>query len=992
MDSLMTNPMGEYLVKIQLIIANSEFKNKELADKYETFEMHQAANLYLAAIKGNSGFSINDIEQRTLFDLLLKRGFSDDDAMKYSLNPVMLPSDIKNLLADDERFDIITRYEEKNKYYINLTGKPFMGDSVTEPDKVMLIPESFYSRYYTSGDIQIDQPVHTMSVKMQDLFMASDEYKQMLIENPQLDYIRHLGSSAIPIDVARKARDGDIMQINVEKLHTYHPKFGNVSVEPSVIHAFSNIYRATRDYVYQTLRGDFNNIYANYNSFIRYLTIYMAIGSAVNEFQKNSAKQLYFDKTTANNMFNLYGFPSIIMEEPYLDEFLQKFRLLLMDKGTNVVYRVKDIIGYEYTDIYTLVMVKQQVFENGYPKFIYNEDGTKTPITNIVFRRLGVTDENTSYFKFKQQTKEYSLEDIASGDPRWWNWNGKEMDKILHDLNYTLSNSKYIQLSTHMSLQDIWWEAVILLRGLLDKKDETKHTLINISKDIDGTSTLSVFEAVLSLIVVMHWLMKTINGNYPAGNLYYPITTSRCVDMLFNGMTGLNPNPLKEGNPFKVASFNFDVKNTNPNEYAKINAYDYLEPDIFIPMVENVLERKNSNIGETLLVDVKKIYKYLLNKIRDSRTIIDFRQCEDVYNLLFLVDPVRDWNEDVYRPDDIICDKYGITIGQYAQFKVFWSPNSEPEISFTFDNKNYSINIYTVLNENMFTYQFDETSDEYPFRNPRFVTAFNNAVKNINTSIDAMVRTSSLANAIKENYKNIIIDKVQLDADGNTIYGPTTFETLLLAENHKLYDALVNQKNNDPVGLNTTLRNIINALAGYCNKSLSALKYKALGEQEYIKELKDVISYFKSYMVEFTKEEFVLVFGGILDNGGHGDMLKLIDEIPHVTIEVGVVESLSLFDVSTAKMIGMMADGNNGEPILRDHVLFRLKAAYKDILDSGYEVWYDDGKRITKTPIDIDRDTECIANFVKSNLGTYKVIINIDNLDVIPPNYIGTLR
>ena len=65
----MTNPMGEYLVKIQLIIANSEFKNKELADKYETFEMHQAANLYLAAIKGNSGFSINDIEQKTLFDL-----------------------------------------------------------------------------------------------------------------------------------------------------------------------------------------------------------------------------------------------------------------------------------------------------------------------------------------------------------------------------------------------------------------------------------------------------------------------------------------------------------------------------------------------------------------------------------------------------------------------------------------------------------------------------------------------------------------------------------------------------------------------------------------------------------------------------------------------------------------------------------------------------------------------------------------------------------
>lgn len=990
MDSLMTNPMGEYLVKIQLIITNSEFKNKELADKYETFEMHQKANVYLAAVKGSSGFGVNEINQKVLYDILLKRGFSDDDAMKYSSNPAMLPADIKNLIISDERVSIINEYVEGNKYYVNLMGKPFEGDKVTPADKVFTVPETFYSRYRSTGEIQRDQPIHTMSTRLQDLFMASDDYRQLIINNPQVDYLRHLGSSAIPIEVSRKARDGDIMKINVDKLHAYHPKFGNISVEPDIVHAFSNIYKSTRDYVYQTLRGDFNNIYTNYNSFIRYLTIYMAIGSAMNEFQKNSSKQLFFDKTTANNMFNLYGFPSLIMEEPYLGDFLRQFRLLLMDKGTNVVYRVKDIIGYEYTDIYTLVMVKQQEFVNGYPKFIYNEDGTKTPVSRIVFRRLGVTDENVSYFKFKDSKKEYSLEEITSGDPRWWNTS--EMDSILHDMNYTLSNSKYIQLSTHMSLQDMWWEAVILLRGLLDRKDETKQTIININKDIDGASVLSLFESVLALIVIMHWMMKSINGNYPVGNLYYPVSSSRCIDMLFNGMTGLEPNPLKEGNPFKVASFNFDVKSTNPTEYARIKDYDYLEPNVFIPMVEDVLNRKNSNIGETLLVDVKKIYKYLINKLRDSRTIIDFRQCEDTYNLLFLVDPVRNWTDDVYNPDDIICEKYDITYGQYVQFKLFWNPNvEEPEVNFTFDGKNYSITLYDVMNENMREYSFDD-GETFPFTNPSFVNTFNEAIINLDTAVDMKVRQSpELSSNVKSNYKGIITDKVKLDVEGNTLYGPTTFEALLIAENHKLYDSLLNQKEHDPAGLTITLKNIINSIATYANQSLSALKYKSLGEQEYIRELKEVISYFKSYMVEFTKEEFVLVFGGILDNGGHGDMLKLIDEIPHITIEMGVVESMSLFDVSTAKMIGMMADGNDGEPIMRDHVLFRLKAAYKDIKNSGYDIWYDDGKRITKTPINIDNNTECVANFVKSN-NSYKVIINIDNLDVIPPNYIGTLR
>ena len=58
-------------------------------------------------------------------------------------------------------------------------------------------------------------------------------------------------------------------------------------------------------------------------------------------------------------------------------EFLKKFRMILMDKGTNVVYRVKDLIGYDYTDIYTLIMVKQQVFEDGIPIYYYDEDGNE---------------------------------------------------------------------------------------------------------------------------------------------------------------------------------------------------------------------------------------------------------------------------------------------------------------------------------------------------------------------------------------------------------------------------------------------------------------------------------------------------------------------------------------------------------------------------------------------------------------------------------------
>ena len=186
------------------------------------------------------------------------------------------------------------------------------------------------------------------------------------------------------------------------------------------------------------------------------------------------------------------------------------------------------------------------------------------------------------------------------------------------------------------------------------------------------------------------------------------------------------------------------------------------------------------------------------------------------------------------------------------------------------------------------------------------------------------------------------------------------------------------------------LRSIIKGLEQYSNTSLAALESKALGVEEYFRILKEVISYFKSYMIEFTKDEFTYIFGGLLDNGGNSDMLKLFDEMTHGATEISPDDSLTLFDVSYATEQYAMGDDVSG--LMYDDVLFRLQAAYKNIKDTGYDIWYDDGKRITKTPYHIDDDTEVVANIVHDNNGEIKIIINVNNLDVIPPNYYGNTR
>jgi hypothetical protein len=993
MGAQIANPMAEYLLKLQLIITNAEFKNDEEAKKYETLESKLNGEAYVRAVLKEDLFESYQYDGRHVYDLLMSRGYSDERAQVLMNNPMMIPKDIREILLEEERSLLIANYVEPNKYYVTLSGKPFQGDKYTPADEVLRIPDEFYERYRSDTVITRSEPIHELPSKYQELFMNSEFYPEYIKKYPECVYLRYIGSNSIPIEVSRRARDGDIMRINEHKLSTYHSIFGNVSVDPTIVHAFSNIYRSTRDYVYQTLRGDFSSIYPNYNDLIRFLTIYMSIGAAMNEFQKKSSKLIYMNNVTANNLFMLYGLPSVIMEGAPMIEFLKKFRLLLMDKGTNVVYRVKDLVGYQDTDIYTLVMVKQQEFKEGKPVYTYDEKGNRQPVSRIVFRRLGTTDDNTSYFKFRESKKEYDWRDIADGDPRWWN--DPTTEAMLQDMNYTLSNSKYIQLSTHMSLSDIWWQSVIFLRGLLDRRQETSTTTIGINRDINGSSTMTVYDAVLSLIIMMQWQLVDFNGRTLSGDMYIPMDGyNQCIDMLFNGLdTDGSPLPLKEGRPFKIASFNFDVRSTDMERYQALQAYDYLDPDYFVPMVDKVLDLSNTNTGDMLMTDIKLIYKYLESKLRSSRTIQEFRQASEAYNLLFLVDPIRDWFDNSnLETDKLICEKYGIQQIEFEQLKYFFHANGTPladktdYVTIHYNDTDYKVYLYDVLNENVYLYEID---GEYLFRNHTFVGLFEAAITIGNPDRDKRVRRSTLSQIVKDNYQRIIIDKVNIDL-GSSIYGPTTFENLLMMENPTLYEYMLQQKADSNENIITMLRAIIKALEQYSNSSLAALECKALGSEEYFRILKEVITYFKSYMIEFTKDEFTYIMGGLFDNGGNSDMLKLFDEISHGTMEIAPGDSLTLYDVSHATTQYNFGDDNTG--VMYDDVLFRLKAAYKDIKNTGYDIWYDDGKRITKSGFSIDDDTEIVANIVHDKSGGIKIIIHVNNLDVIPPNYYGNTR
>lgn len=108
-------------------------------------------------------------------------------------------------------------------------------------------------------------------------------------------------------------------------------------------------------------------------------------------------------------------------------------------------------------------------------------------------------------------------------------------------------------------------------------------------------------------------------------------------------------------------------------------------------------------------------------------------------------------------------------------------------------------------------------------------------------------------------------------------------------------------------------------------------------------------------------------------------MLRLYDEITHMDLDLHVTDSLTLYDVSDSNLDQLY--GNIDDPnIMYDEAIIRAQAKYSYIRNLGYDIWFDDGNRITKNkPDEVTDDTELVVNLIPDQ-SSYKIIIPIENI------------
>ena len=105
--------------------------------------------------------------------------------------------------------------------------------------------------------------------------------------------------------------------------------------------------------------------------------------------------------------------------------------------------------------------------------------------------------------------------------------------------------------------------------------------------------------------------------------------------------------------------------------------YEYLQPEL-MPLLDQILNRENISVGQSLMSEVKDLFKFLETKLRTSSTIREFRQVTDAYQWLFLVDPYpKDWyDQSMYSTSSLLTKSYEIPISELNALYRFFSGNN----------------------------------------------------------------------------------------------------------------------------------------------------------------------------------------------------------------------------------------------------------------------------------------------------------------------------
>ena len=487
-----SNPLTGLYNDFVTIVNECVIKYNKKARIYETTEMTKAGDQYISALyKEDNFFSYMTYDRH----FLIQVGITDEQLItKYMENRRNIPDIYHEQLLLLKRKDVVDTYVEKNNYYRMLNGLPNIED--TNTDFVYILS----NKYGTFPSIDEITPIHLLEDYQIVILKESGVLTKIIEEYPDKEYLKHLGSNRIPIDISRKAKNFELI------------KMPTLNISDVTRSNFPLIYEQCRYYFMNVIYvQEYVDIMDYYDEFIAMCIMVMCINQSMSRSIEIVINRDFFDEQLIRLLYESYKMP-YISELPFdiQKDIARNLNMLIQYKSTDkVLYDIAALLGYDSVSIYKYYLIKEQRFaEDGDPisatRIVLNDEGeyVEEPdyeaMYNVYFRQIELTERD--YFKAMQnQTTVAGYHEIVDPDPYWWE--DDDLYKLMYESEYNYVETKYLGMNISYKLSEIMFETVYLIRMLFDKKDELTAINLELPRIYDE-NTVNIFDCVVLLCAI----------------------------------------------------------------------------------------------------------------------------------------------------------------------------------------------------------------------------------------------------------------------------------------------------------------------------------------------------------------------------------------------------------------------------------------------------------------------------------------------------------
>lgn len=532
------------------ILNSITIKYSVKADAYETMKIKSDADLYICALRGIDNFYMYDDYTQEDF---MNAGVTDLTLiMEYMNNRFIVPAEIQTKVLSIRRQREIDEYEDGNNYYRMLNGYPDVEDT-----DYLYVTEAISKEY----GIPMDLPIHKIADTMGDYYINALDgigYIQTLQEKyPDKTYLKYLAGSRISIQYARNAKNFAILSLQQEDVmeSTYR--------EFIRCYEKARIYFVSTCYVYQ-----YRNVIPYYDNFIALCIFIMAMQQVSMRSIKNATDREFYDEYMVELLYETYGVPYFSrIDEATQKLIVQNLNTLVQNKATNkVILDIASILGFTDINIYQYYLVKKRRFDNNGRPIIAKKTHVNTAtgkseevydyeaMNSVYFQKVDIQEENVKE-DLTDTLKRVEYSDVTYYDPFWWE--DDELTDEIWKTEYNYMETKYMGITVRYRLTELLFQAVMLLRVIMQKQPDLAALSIQLPKITSKTVSLPT-------AVILFFALMSKKCNVSGQILTTP---SKLIHILEVTDQEIN----KENEHSEILQFNFDAFSpTNLKETMKI--------------------------------------------------------------------------------------------------------------------------------------------------------------------------------------------------------------------------------------------------------------------------------------------------------------------------------------------------------------------------------------------------------------------------------------